>query len=49
MIIWNENSRAFRRSILRTQFGDVLIIISPLLNGLFKVEVRREAQVCHIG
>ncbi|CAH8507255.1 unnamed protein product [Schistosoma haematobium] len=49
MIIWNENSRAFRRSILRTQFGDVLIIISPLLNGLFKVEVRREAQVGLFG
>nr|CAH8838670.1 unnamed protein product [Trichobilharzia regenti] len=49
MIIWNENSRAFRRSVLRTQFGDVLIIISPLLNGLYKVEVRREAQVGLFG
>ncbi|CAH8476413.1 unnamed protein product [Schistosoma turkestanicum] len=49
MIIWNENSRAFRRSILRTQFGDVLIIISPLPNGLYKVEVRREAQVGLFG
>ncbi|KAK4469611.1 hypothetical protein MN116_007146 [Schistosoma mekongi] len=49
MIIWNENSRAFRRSVLRTQFGDVLIIISPLLNGLYKVEVRREAQIGLFG
>ncbi|CAH8494814.1 unnamed protein product [Heterobilharzia americana] len=49
MIIWNENSRAFRRSVLRTQFGDVLIIISPLLNGLYRVEVRRESQVGLFG
>ncbi|VDL57786.1 unnamed protein product [Hymenolepis diminuta] len=45
MIIWTEHWRAFRRSSLRTEFGDVLIIISPLSNGLFRVEIRKEPEV----
>ncbi|KAA0185161.1 RGPA2 [Fasciolopsis buskii] len=49
MIIWTENTRAFSRSMLRTQFGDVLIIIAPLHNGLFRVEVRRESDVGFFG
>ncbi|CAL8095841.1 unnamed protein product [Calicophoron daubneyi] len=49
MIIWTENARAFTRSVLRTQFGDVLIVISPLPNGLFRVDVRRETDVGFFG
>ncbi|TGZ65373.1 hypothetical protein CRM22_005912 [Opisthorchis felineus] len=49
MIIWTENARAFTRSVLRTQFGDVLIIISPLSTGLFRVDVRRESMVGFFG
>ncbi|KAA3681032.1 uncharacterized protein DEA37_0007041 [Paragonimus westermani] len=49
MIIWTENVRTFTRSVLRTQFGDVLIVISPLPNGLFRVEVRRESVVGFFG
>ncbi|KAF6776258.1 hypothetical protein AHF37_03947 [Paragonimus kellicotti] len=37
------------RSVLRTQFGDVLIVISPLPSGLFRVEVRRESVVGFFG
>ncbi|KAF5402880.1 hypothetical protein PHET_03640, partial [Paragonimus heterotremus] len=49
MIIWTENVRTFTRSVLRTQFGDVLIVISPLPSGLFRVEVRRESVVGFFG
>ncbi|TPP56501.1 RGPA2 [Fasciola gigantica] len=49
MIIWTENARAFSRSMLRTQFGDVLIIITPLVSGLFRVDVRRESDVGFFG
>nr|VZI10042.1 unnamed protein product [Spirometra erinaceieuropaei] len=49
MIIWTEHWRAFRRSSLRTEFGDVLIIISPLANGLFRVEIRNESEVPFFG
>ncbi|KAM7541229.1 hypothetical protein Aperf_G00000034673 [Anoplocephala perfoliata] len=49
MIIWTEHWRAFRRSSLRTEFGDVLIIISPLSNGLFRVEIRKEPEVPFFG
>ncbi|VDN96909.1 unnamed protein product [Rodentolepis nana] len=49
MIIWTEHWRAFRRSILRTEFGDVLIIISPLSNGLFRVEIRKEPEIPFFG
>ncbi|VDN13156.1 unnamed protein product [Dibothriocephalus latus] len=49
MIIWTEHWRSFRRSSLRTEFGDVLIIISPLTNGLFRVEIRNESEVPFFG
>ncbi|CAH8446097.1 unnamed protein product [Dicrocoelium dendriticum] len=49
MIIWTENARAFTRGVLRTQFGDVLIIISPLPSGLFRVEVQRKTGVGLFG
>ncbi|KAM3185048.1 hypothetical protein ACTXT7_007148 [Hymenolepis weldensis] len=49
MIIWTEHWRAFRRNSLRTEFGDVLIIISPLSNGLFRVEIRKEPEIPFFG
>uniref|UniRef100_A0A5K3F3Z6 Rap-GAP domain-containing protein n=1 Tax=Mesocestoides corti TaxID=53468 RepID=A0A5K3F3Z6_MESCO len=49
MIIWTEHWRPFRRSSLRTEFGDVLIIISPQKSGLFRVEIRKEPEVPFFG
>ncbi|VDL88522.1 unnamed protein product [Schistocephalus solidus] len=49
MIIWTEHWRPFRRSSLRTEFGDILIIISPLANGLFRVEIRNESEIPFFG
>ncbi|KAL5111794.1 Ral GTPase-activating protein subunit alpha-2 [Taenia crassiceps] len=49
MIIWTEHWRSFRRSSLRTEFGDVLIIISPLSSGLFRIEIRKEPEIPFFG
>nr|CDS16003.1 ral GTPase activating protein subunit [Echinococcus granulosus] len=49
MIIWTEHWRSFRRSSLRTEFGDVLIIISPLSSGLFRIEIRKESEIPFFG
>ena len=39
-IVWSEHSRDYRREILPTEFCDVLIIIYPLENDLFRIQVR---------
>ncbi|KAL3309023.1 Ral GTPase-activating protein subunit alpha-2, partial [Cichlidogyrus casuarinus] len=49
MIIWSEHWRPFRRSMLRTEFGDVLIVIYPLRNGLFNVKVQKQSNVPFFG
>ncbi|VDK36854.1 unnamed protein product [Taenia asiatica] len=49
MIIWTEHWRSFRRSSLRTEFGDVLIIIAPLSSGLFRIEIRKEPEIPFFG
>ena len=38
-IVWSEHSRDYRREILPTEFCDVLIIIYPLKNELFRIQV----------
>ena len=38
-IVWSEHSRDYRREILPTEFCDVLIIIYPLKNDLFRIQV----------
>ena len=38
-IVWSEHWRDYRRGILPTEFCDVLIIIYPLKNDLFRIQV----------
>ncbi len=38
-IVWSEHSRDYRRGILPTEFCDVLIVIYPLPNRLFRIQV----------
>ena len=47
-IIWSEHRRDYRRGIIPTEFGDVLIIIYPLQNGLFRIQINRKPEV-HIS
>lgn len=44
-IVWSEHSRDYRRGIIPTEFCDVLIIIYPLANGLFRVQMSRKPDV----
>ncbi len=52
-IVWSEHTRDYRRGIIPTEFGDVLIIIYPLHNRLYKIHidrkpvVRRDLQALH--
>ena len=39
-VVWSEHWRDYRRGILPTEFCDVLIIIYPLPNQLYRIQVR---------
>ena len=39
-VVWSEHWRDYRRGILPTEFCDVLIIIYPLKNNLFRIQVK---------
>ena len=46
-IIWCEHVRDYRRGIIPTEFGDVLLIIYPLQNGLFRIQINRRPEVSY--
>ncbi|XP_049857449.1 probable Rho GTPase-activating protein CG5521 isoform X1 [Schistocerca gregaria] len=48
-IVWSEHNRDYRRGIIPTEFCDVLIVIYPLLNGLYRVQVKRKPDVPYFG
>lgn len=48
-IVWSEHHRDYRRDILPTEFCDVLIVVYPLRNGLFRVTINRKAEVPWFG
>ncbi len=45
-IIWTEHYHEYDRSIIASAFGDVLIVIHPLPNGLFRIKIDKTSQVC---
>lgn len=45
-IVWSEHTRDYRRGIIPTEFGDVIIVIYPMKNGLFRIQINRKAEVC---
>lgn len=47
-IVWSENSKDYRRGIIPTEFCDVLIVIYPLPNSLFRIQVSRKPEVSQI-
>lgn len=47
-IVWSEHSKDYRRGIIPTEFCDVLIIIYPLSNNLFRIQVSRKPEVSKI-
>ena len=44
-IVWSEHTRDYRRGIIPTDFGDVLIIIYPLLSGLYRIHIDKKPEV----
>jgi hypothetical protein len=47
-IVWSEHSKDYRRGIIPTEFCDVLIVIYPLPNNLFRIQVSRKPEVSEI-
>uniref|UniRef100_A0A673KGS2 Rap-GAP domain-containing protein n=1 Tax=Sinocyclocheilus rhinocerous TaxID=307959 RepID=A0A673KGS2_9TELE len=48
-IVWSEHTRDYRRGIIPTDFGDVLIIIYPIKNHMFFVQIMKKTQVPFFG
>ena len=44
-IIWTEHYHEYDRSIIASAFGDVLIVIHPLPNGLYRIRIDKTSQV----
>ncbi|XP_059157319.1 ral GTPase-activating protein subunit alpha-1-like isoform X3 [Physella acuta] len=48
-IVWSEHSRDYRRGIIPTEFGDIVIIIYPLASGLYRIQIDRKPEVPFFG
>lgn len=44
-IVWSEHRRDYRRGIIPTEFCDVLIVIYPLPNRLYRITINRKPDV----
>lgn len=44
-VVWSEHSRDYRRSSLPTEFCDVLIVVYPLPDSLYRVTVDTKSEV----
>uniref|UniRef100_A0ACB8EBX7 Ral GTPase-activating protein subunit alpha-2 n=1 Tax=Sphaerodactylus townsendi TaxID=933632 RepID=A0ACB8EBX7_9SAUR len=43
-IVWSEHTRNYRRGIIPTDFGDVLIVIYPMKNRMFFIEITKKPE-----
>ncbi|XP_059812690.1 ral GTPase-activating protein subunit alpha-1 isoform X1 [Hypanus sabinus] len=48
-IVWSEHTRDYRRGIIPTEFGDVLIVIYPMKNYMFSIHVMKKPEVPFFG
>ncbi|NXU34253.1 RGPA2 protein, partial [Drymodes brunneopygia] len=48
-VVWSEHSRNYRRGIIPTDFGDVLIVIYPMKNHMFFIEIMKKPEVPFFG
>ncbi|CAF0735212.1 unnamed protein product [Adineta ricciae] len=48
-IIWTEHYHEYDRSIIASAFGDVLIVIHPLPNGLYRIRIDKTSQTTNFG
>ncbi|XP_066578094.1 ral GTPase-activating protein subunit alpha-2 isoform X2 [Amia ocellicauda] len=48
-IVWSEHTRDYRKGIIPTDFGDVLIIVYPMKNHMFFIQIMKKPQVPFFG
>uniref|UniRef100_A0A674PC42 Ral GTPase activating protein catalytic subunit alpha 2 n=1 Tax=Takifugu rubripes TaxID=31033 RepID=A0A674PC42_TAKRU len=48
-IVWSEHTRDYRPGIIPTDFGDVLIIIYPMKNHMYFIQIVKKPQVPFFG
>lgn len=48
-IVWSEHYRDYRHGIVNTEFGDVMIVIYPLTNHLFRIQIIKKPKVPMFG
>ncbi|XP_066587129.1 probable Rho GTPase-activating protein CG5521 isoform X2 [Prorops nasuta] len=48
-IVWSEHWRDYRRDIIPTEFCDVLIVIYPLPNKLYRIQITRKSEIPFFG
>ncbi|XP_051942450.1 ral GTPase-activating protein subunit alpha-2 isoform X4 [Hippocampus zosterae] len=48
-IVWSEHTRDYRRGIIPTDFGDVLIVIYPMENNMYFIQIMKKPQVPFFG
>ncbi|CAJ0879489.1 14316_t:CDS:2, partial [Entrophospora sp. SA101] len=48
-IIFNEHNRDYRKSTIGGDFGNAQIVVNPLSNGLFSVEINRDHKIPSFG
>ncbi|XP_019733838.1 ral GTPase-activating protein subunit alpha-2 isoform X5 [Hippocampus comes] len=48
-IVWSEHTRDYRRGIIPTDFGDVLIVIYPMENSMYFIQIMKKPQVPFFG
>ncbi|XP_066550787.1 ral GTPase-activating protein subunit alpha-1 isoform X2 [Amia ocellicauda] len=48
-IVWSEHSRDYRRGIIPTEFGDVLIVIYPMKNHMYSIQILKKPEVPFFG
>ncbi|XP_069007973.1 ral GTPase-activating protein subunit alpha-2 isoform X1 [Embiotoca jacksoni] len=48
-IVWSEHTRDYRRGIIPTDFGDVLMIIYPMKNHMYFLQIMKKSQVPFFG
>ncbi|XP_041132428.1 ral GTPase-activating protein subunit alpha-1-like isoform X6 [Polyodon spathula] len=48
-IVWSEHTRDYRRGIIPTEFGDVLIVIYPMKNHTYSIQIMKKPEVPFFG
>lgn len=48
-IIWSEHTKDYDRSILATEFADVIICVYPMSNGLYRIQIIKKHSVGFFG